>query len=1507
MKKTIKKICASMTSLFMILTMMPMPSVAAATNKNYESISIAKNSLNGNAIWGRTEDYYGVAMDSWGHFYTKSRNGNGGLPDNGQLTMSSGVPYQLASGDDLSKAYDGNDCIRLTSSNQSQTMNLKTIGVYNEMYVLATAGGPGAGHYADFKVRLTYTDNTTQDTTYKLYDWFDSTSVSNVEKYTNIKRMQNNTATVDTSSAGGPILHSASIEVNKNKLLKSITFTMNGKDGNASDMSDLYCCIFAVTGATPIGVPNAPQATAATKIEGDTSGNFTANWNSVTGASSYVIDIAKDRNFTDIVSQYNNKNVGNVTCLNINGLGNDTVYYYRVRAVNSNGQSLSSNRIATDTPEWIKSALDSDDYDKVEYDAETNTVKFKENITLKNTITIPNNDSTVIDLNGNTVTAPEGKSAISSGSNSKVELTIKDSGNSSNGKIIGNGTDSNGNGVATIDFSQASTDSKITVEKTTIQGSNGNSTNQGTAGTGGTAISANGNVTITTGTNSTIVGGNGGNSANGTGGTGGTAISGGNIIIENNSHIKGGNGGNAEGESENVGGAGGTAVSNANKTNVTNGQVQGGTGGNASNGTGGIGGTAISGGTTNVGNNSEIQGGTGGNAGNGTGGNGGTAISSGNASGSTNKVTGGTGGNGTTASGTGGSSGISGGNSGQAGHVHQWKYTESQNKIKVYCENDSNKCSHYGETNGVTLILNADSVTYDGNSKNASLQNIDIFNELTGKNVNQNNILYIGTNSTTYAETTQAPTEPGDYLAKITVGGVTATKDFTINKKDIEPQLEFCDQWSYGSTIMEPTVTNNADEKGNITYFYKNKNDSNDEYKIVNNFSNIPVGNYVLKASIASTEHYNGAELTKEFEVLSGTINVSATTYENTYDGKEHSISVTVNNTQGAAIKYRTKDTGEYNLNSNPQFKDAGTYTVYYQVTKDNYKTVEGSAQVIINKREVTISDTQIMPSKEYDGNNSATIENNGSLCNIIKSDENSLSIKQGIATYNDKNVGTDKVVTFSGFEIQGAGAKNYELKSQPASTIANITQKQLTLKIKVKDKQYDGKTSANIQSCNLIGTLDDDDIILNKGTPSFNDQIVGKDKTIRFTDFSLGGKDKDNYSLSQPTNITATIYNEFAPSKNTEYTVNSNDWINTDFEVKSKEGYSLSLDNKIEGPWTNCIVQNEETSNGKLIFYVKNNSTGAISQKVEENYKIDKTNPIGDIEIGKNSIKKILNVLTFGWFFKEHIDVTISSSDTMSGIKSVEYQKVKKGQDYNENGDWINYSTPISIDANDKSIYYAKIIDKAGNKIIIDSEGVIVYSDATLSDSLSCTRMDTNDLISNIELNGNTVKSIKNGNYNLILNKDYEIKNNKIVLKNSYLKGLNADTYKLIVSYNPYGETFNESSKGSDANESTITLNVVKITSNNSDTTITTTEKELNKTYDGNETVDVKTSSKNTSAPVVEYKVKGAEDSTYTTTKPKDAGDYTVRVTYEADKNYEKSSVTKDFTISKAESNSNC
>lgn len=581
-----KRILSMLLTLCMVMSLFAGTTVTASAAEGdrdhssegtvrYEPLEISADSLNGNAIWGVTEPWSdSITLDKSAAFYAQlsSRNsGTGGLPVDGSLTTTNGTPYQLATGGDEATAYDGNDCIWLHSSSTSVTMNLQTIGVYQNIYVLATAGGPGSGNYAMFNVTLRYTDGSTSETTYQLYDWYDLSTVGGVEKYYPVMRRENDyygSYTGTTGISGGPILQSATIQAKPTKLLKSITFNLQGLNDTGS-LNNIYCGIFAVTGATPAGVPDAPVATAATKAEGETPGAFTANWKAVDGATGYRLDVATDRKFTNILTNYNNVDVGNGTSYPVSSdVSSDVTYYYRVRAVNANGQSLSSNRISADLPNWLKAALNSSDYDKVTYNAETNTVTFKEDVPLKETITLPTDDTTVINLGGSTVTAPAGKPAISAGTGSNVDLTV--TGDGTSGRLVGNGTTESGNGAPVIDFSKATGSSKVAVGNSAVSGSSGsNAEDSGNGGIGGAGIAASDSTQVEVGSGATVTGGNGG-----------AGISGGNVSVSSGGTVTGGNGGDATGENG-TGGSGGAGITASNNSPSNSGTVTGGNGGSA--------------------------------------------------------------------------------------------------------------------------------------------------------------------------------------------------------------------------------------------------------------------------------------------------------------------------------------------------------------------------------------------------------------------------------------------------------------------------------------------------------------------------------------------------------------------------------------------------------------------------------------------------------------------------------------------------------------------------------------------------------------------------------------------------------------------------------------------------------------------------------------------------------------------------------------------------------------
>ena len=75
--------------------------------------------------------------------------------------------------------------------------------------------------------------------------------------------------------------------------------------------------------------------------------------------------------------------------------------------------------------------------------------------------------------------------------------------------------------------------------------------------------------------------------------------------------------------------------------------------------------------------------------------------------------------------------------------------------------------------------------------------------------------------------------------------------------------------------------------------------------------------------------------------------------YSGTYDAQPHGITVTA--PEGATVKYGTS-AGSCTESTSPTYTAAGNYTVYYEITMDNYDPVTGSAKVEITKAAGSIS-----------------------------------------------------------------------------------------------------------------------------------------------------------------------------------------------------------------------------------------------------------------------------------------------------------------------------------------------------------------------------------------------------------------------------------------------------------------------------------------------------------------------------------------------------------------------
>lgn len=440
-----------------------------------------------------------------------------------------------------------------------------------------------------------------------------------------------------------------------------------------------------------------------------------------------------------------------------------------------------------------------------------------------------------------------------------------------------------------------------------------------------------------------------------------------------------------------------------------------------------------------------------------------------------------------------------------------------------------------------------------------------------------------------------------------------------------------------------------------------------------------------------------------------GTVTITGTP-DKTYDGTPVSApQYTCNNTQGiVTVEYKAQgaDDSEYKTTAP---KTAGKYTVRVTVAADgNYKAASATADFTIFAKKITVA---------IDGKTSIygddivalTSTDNG----IVNGDSNVYSL----STIASKTAGAGT------YDITGTTLDdNYSITFTGGENAYEITKRNLTVTVVVNDKQYDGLNTASIKSVILNNVVNNDSITLLNGTPTFNSVNVANGIGITFTDFTLSG-DADvlkNYTLTQPTGVTANITNGWNPVKDTEYTAsipNAKGWLKEDLTVTAKDGYELSLTNTADGTWENTLIGAVESADSSLKFYVRNKTTGAISEQVTVAYKLDKntetTGTTGKVEfVGRSSWQTFVNHITFGLFYKDEVTVKAEADDGLSGVASIEYAVSDKAMSLEEVmaiTDWTAMpkdGVGVTVEDEKTFVYFIRITDKAGNVTYISTDG---------------------------------------------------------------------------------------------------------------------------------------------------------------------------------------------------------
>ena len=185
--------------------------------------------------------------------------------------------------------------------------------------------------------------------------------------------------------------------------------------------------------------------------------------------------------------------------------------------------------------------------------------------------------------------------------------------------------------------------------------------------------------------------------------------------------------------------------------------------------------------------------------------------------------------------------------------------------------------------------------------------------------------------------------------------------------------------------------------------------------------------------------------------------------------------------------------------------------------TKASNYLLENPTGLVANITPKELTFTASVSDKIYDRTNTASVSLL-SIIGVIGADEVTATIA---GTFDTVTAGNNKSVTITSLVLGGANAANYSVIT-PTTLTGNITQKPVTVTAAANNKVYDGTDAATITVSATIGVIAPD-VVTVTGGGTFASTAIASSINVA-SSLVLGGADANNYTLTQPSGLTANI-----------------------------------------------------------------------------------------------------------------------------------------------------------------------------------------------------------------------------------------------------------------------------------------------------------------------------------------------------------------------------------------------
>ena len=296
------------------------------------------------------------------------------------------------------------------------------------------------------------------------------------------------------------------------------------------------------------------------------------------------------------------------------------------------------------------------------------------------------------------------------------------------------------------------------------------------------------------------------------------------------------------------------------------------------------------------------------------------------------------------------------------------------------------------------------------------------------------------------------------------------------------------------------------------------------------------MGNYAL-AEKDKTQEFKTAAITAATQTISGspatlkvnkTLDLSTTFTSNAKDAKltftlGPSSETDVVKLEGTTLTGLKAGTATIKVTADAVNVGGDEKSEYAALADNTTVTVNVTPKETIGADKITFDDQNVTYGNDYTPNAAALEtgagEEGGKWSYTYKG-------KDGTTTYEENTTPPTNAGTYT------VTAK-YESENKVGTKEATLTinKKEVTIQgVTIADKIYDGKTDATIQdgAITLAGVVeaDADKVTLDakNATATFADKNAKKDKTVNVSGYTLTGAAAANYTLKQPTEVTATI-----------------------------------------------------------------------------------------------------------------------------------------------------------------------------------------------------------------------------------------------------------------------------------------------------------------------------------------------------------------------------------------------